>query len=174
MESSKVLVLGGTFLIVVIVAGAFLFTTAPFGFVGKFTDVTGADTDSRIDMYQHKDQPFADTVRMTGDRPYYDMKGNAVAANLDDLAEGNLRNPIIYDEFGMKVPDSTRVWTGTQEKGFKKEKTQKALPQCYDWTRSASTHLGGYGVASSTNLMWTDAGVANCNSEFRIYCIQDG
>jgi hypothetical protein len=247
MESSKMLVIGGTFLIIIVVAGAFLFTATPLGFVGKFYE--GGGSGPRADMSQYSNLPFdeasgldikdaepikwvknadgvisgpgnmifvsskefsgdlrgvrtadqrcnemAQTASLdgdfkawlserqldaitrfrAGDRPYYNMQGQPVAANLDDLAYGNLVNPIMFDENGDKVPPAAMVLTGTQDMGFTKEKTKGALPQCYDWTYSASTLSGSYGLASSTDDRWTDAGVTSCNRDFRIYCIQDG
>ena len=86
-----------------------------------------------------------------------------IADDIIDLTNGDLDNPIEFDENGG-IP-SPLVWTGTSTSGT------ATGNDCSDWTSTAGLGLIGASMASTNN--WTDNANATCDSSvLGIYCFE--
>ncbi len=98
---------------------------------------------------------------------YVLVNGLVVADNWDALTSGTLKNAIMVDETSMT--QETPVWTGTLASG----QPAPASDFCEDWDDdSMLLKLGGFGFSASTDATWSYFEDAACDSNARLYCIQ--
>jgi hypothetical protein len=95
---------------------------------------------------------------------------HVIANNWNDLTDGSIQNPIIYDENGIMHPtssqDPTGVWTGTQANG------EKTYWNCGNWTDPNGGGLGETGTITETNSHWTVSNSTNCSIRNHLYCFE--
>lgn len=113
---------------------------------------------------------ISDTSTSAKDRikislPVYNMAGQLVAANTTDLWDGDVQNPINYDEHGALVTSVFTVWNGTRDSG-----RAYAQNNCQDWASSAQDDMGEIGMLNK-KATWIDDRAINCDKESRLYCI---
>jgi hypothetical protein len=101
------------------------------------------------------------------DAPYRRIDGMAVTRDSAQFASGLLSAPINVDSTGTPRGDSgSRVWTGT-------ELTGTATPlTCGGWMLDDTETTGTYGELGAMDSKWTNAGDEGCDSENRVYCIE--
>ncbi len=93
--------------------------------------------------------------------PIYNTNGDLIATDQADLWDGNISNPVGYDEFCTAVPVGTRVWSGSVEQGIWSGNS------CGDWNdpnRNASL-----GVTSLIGPGWLNGGQQVCAQPARLY-----
>ena len=100
--------------------------------------------------------------------------GQRVAANWDDLVDGNLEHSINVDEYGNTVNDGTKVWTAVTKEGSPQQDWTCKTPgdPTPKWQYDGSLRKGGFGTVGYLNGKWTYSGVAQCNTMKRLYCFQ--
>jgi hypothetical protein len=95
--------------------------------------------------------------------PVYNVRGDLIANNAQQLWSGSLLNPVQYDATGAVLLPGAQVATGSTANG--------------DWsTQSAGgwtdpTQIVSYGDASSANGNWLDAGLVSALGPLRLYGI---
>jgi hypothetical protein len=94
--------------------------------------------------------------------PYARTDGAEVAADWEDLVDGQLAAPIDRDEHGEPVAGD--VWTGTLTSGEPAEVT------CAGFVNPAVS--GVCGSSNATDSTWTDNIEPPCTSALRLYCVQ--
>lgn len=98
---------------------------------------------------------------------YVLVNGLVVAQNWEALTSGTLENAIMVDETSMT--QETPVWTGTLASG----QPAPASDFCEDWDDdSMLLKLGGFGFSASTDATWSYFEDAVCDSNARLYCVQ--
>lgn len=98
---------------------------------------------------------------------YVLVNGLVVAQNWDALTSGSLENAIMVDETSMTR--KTPVWTGTLASG----QPAPGSDFCEDWDDdSMLLKLGGFGFSASTDATWSYFEDAGCDSNARLYCVQ--
>jgi hypothetical protein len=108
--------------------------------------------------------------------PYIRPDGMQIADNWADLVDADdLKVPIKQDETGASInadpADCTMnagealVWTGTQANGNKDV-------TCMSWGSNAMNEDGTLGLLNKVNSSWTKACTGDCNTEARIYCVE--
>jgi hypothetical protein len=95
--------------------------------------------------------------------PYARTDGVEVAADWDDLIDGELSAPIDRDENGEPIDGD--VWTGTLASGDPADDT------CAGFVNPAESGLCGSSNASDTT--WTDNIRPPCTSALRLYCVEE-
>jgi cysteine-rich repeat protein len=98
---------------------------------------------------------------------YVLVNGLVVAQNWSGLTSGILINPIMVDEISQSRDDA--VWTGTLSSG------EAALDDefCEDWDDdSGLLKFAGIGFSSSIDATWSFFEPAPCDSQLRLYCIE--
>ena len=103
--------------------------------------------------------------RLTIDGPVYNTQGELVATDLDDLFDGQIDAPILYDETGAEVTGNLSVWSGTTPAGV------WGGQSCGDWDNPSSSNSGDTGIAGATNSTWILGGFSSCNQSARLYGI---
>jgi hypothetical protein len=96
------------------------------------------------------------------------VDGEMIAANLSDLIDWEILNPISRDEYDATV--TTSVWTGTNESGNK-----ISTSTCQDWTYELSDLGGGSacGNSGASDFRWTFSIASyTCGTMRPFYCIQ--
>ena len=98
---------------------------------------------------------------------YVLVNGLVVADDWDGLTSGKLQNPINVTEASQTTAHS-RAWTGTLASG------QPALGAtfCDDWTALSNGQLGGDGIVTQTDELWTFLEQDDCGSESALYCFE--
>jgi hypothetical protein len=74
-----------------------------------------------------------------------------------------LNAAISLNEYGQDV--TGYVWTGTHVDGM-------VAATCADWKPQGPTDQGTVGLVTQTDANWTDTGVHDCDSIYRLYCFQ--
>lgn len=110
-----------------------------------------------------------------------------IAADIADLTDGSIVNPIFLDETGSMPPlspTSTRIafaFTGTLPDGsFGQRNMQSGTDKisCLDWTSDNTNHTAGIAAVDAKSELWTAGGDGRCASvsgilAFRtIYCFE--
>jgi cysteine-rich repeat protein len=98
------------------------------------------------------------------------VNGLVVAMDWADLTDGTLENPITVTEFS-ESPDSVPVWTGTLHNG----KSAFGSSFCFDWTDTNSNwdlELGGSGIRTQTDALWSYLAQDGCGSTAALYCLE--
>ena len=98
---------------------------------------------------------------------YVLVNGLVVAQNWDALISGTLENPIAVDENSQT--QDWGVWTGTFATG------QPALGSdfCEEWSDDSGLLIfGGTGLSAATDAAWSFFDQGPCDSELRLYCVQ--
>lgn len=94
----------------------------------------------------------------------YDIQGNLIANNSDDLWDGTISNPVKYDEDGNDIVAGTRYWTGSDSSG-------NPASTCGSWTNGVAGN-GTVGDASATDSGWITTGVVGaCFTQKNLICI---
>lgn len=94
--------------------------------------------------------------------PYARTDGAEVAADWQDLVDGELAAPINRDENGERIAGD--VWTGTLASGASAEFT------CAGFTDPDT--IGVCGSSDARGADWTDNIQPPCLSALRLYCVQ--
>jgi hypothetical protein len=95
---------------------------------------------------------------------YLRMDGARIANHWDDLVDGNLRNPILLNEYG--VAEEGDAWTGTLFDG-----SSSQADDCAGYTGD-DTGTGHCGTLLATNAGWTDYFRPNCVLPLHLYCLE--
>jgi len=97
------------------------------------------------------------------------LNGDVVVDNgFNDLFDGTLDNPILFDEQGNQRTDS--VWTGSESGGSR----DGSVSNCnYFLSWPYYTEYTQIGYANSASSTWISAGQNNCGDNRRIYCIEN-
>jgi hypothetical protein len=103
--------------------------------------------------------------RLTIGFPLHNTAGQLIATDTTDLWDGDVQNPIAYDEHGALVTSIFRVWNGTRDSG-----RAYAQNTCQDWTSSAQDDMGEIGMLNR-KATWIDDSAVTCDKEGRLYCI---
>jgi hypothetical protein len=120
--------------------------------------------------------------------PYMLVNGQQIAANWDDLVDGNLAFPINIDEKGIThvAGMDPSVWTSTGYWGYYDGGTLLNDTACQDWTSTIALFLAQVGDFTRTDSQWTQAtepctnGIDDCpifracsNTDvYPLYCFQ--
>ncbi|MCB0310803.1 MAG: hypothetical protein KDD42_06195 [Bdellovibrionales bacterium] len=91
--------------------------------------------------------------------------GIKIADSLADLTDGTLDHPINQNSSGDL--ENATAWTGTLSNG------EIAAENCQDWTSNQPNVFGVVGDSNATDQKWTDNGSAVCDSNLRVYCLED-
>jgi hypothetical protein len=108
-------------------------------------------------------------------RAYRGTDNTMLAANWDDLIDGNMPRTIFFNESGGPPITSHFIWTNTQANG-----TATGSLNCDGWRSESGADRGHTGSLSFRDAGWTDAfgGSLTCNTAFdggfgrRLYCFQ--
>jgi hypothetical protein len=102
------------------------------------------------------------------DEPYALLDGTVLAADWDDLVDGQIGVAIGITESGAQVdPPSTVVATATTEGGT----LQPFNGSCADWTTTSNAQSFGVGNEENT-FTWSDSGASGCNTLVSLYCFE--
>jgi len=97
------------------------------------------------------------------------VNGLVVAMDWDDLVDGELEHTIDVTEYS-EICDNGGAWTGTLPNG------QPAFGSsfCFDWTKAKGwgDELGGRGVLTQTDALWSYYKQINCGATASLYCIE--
>jgi hypothetical protein len=101
------------------------------------------------------------------DVPYERLDGVRIADDWEDLTDGTLAAPIVIDERGEVIADSTDfVWTAADEAG-----AFDGFGTCVDWT---NTDAGGFlGDLTATDHNWAHVGCQPCTEFAHLYCFEE-
>lgn len=106
-------------------------------------------------------------LRLTHATKRYLRSDNAtVAADWNDLTNGDLQNGIAFDELGGNQSGHS-VWTGTNTVGG----TFEGIA-CSDWTSSDVMNKGARGNGGGNGNGWSASGEDVCSSTGRLYCFE--
>ncbi len=100
---------------------------------------------------------------------FYNMNNEVIANSVDDLFDGELFNPILYNELGEIL--EVGVWTGSYPNG-------SLTLSCDDWTEENGQSYGTYGFSNADNNYWLGNTLgssffwASCDWEEHIYCLR--
>jgi hypothetical protein len=89
--------------------------------------------------------------------------GTPVAATKGELFNLDLSHAIDMTE--LRSPYGGVVWTGSNAQG-------RAYDSCNGFTSSFPGNLGGIGRATALDFGWITDGVASCDQDFPLYCVQ--
>jgi len=100
---------------------------------------------------------------------YINSKQETVATGWAGLTSGTL-NTNLLTEAQDTLNDTIWAWTSvTQEGGVPDD-----AYHCNRWDSEAQNDIGSYGTPHSTNVNWTNKGLASCNSDtLRLICVED-
>ena len=95
-----------------------------------------------------------------------------IAANISDLLDGSMLNPINQDEKGATLSDNNG-WTGTYFDGTSFTDVSPA-ETCNDWTTPSGFNgeRGIYGNTRLKEMQWTEKGLLPCDNKAHLYCFQ--
>jgi len=104
------------------------------------------------------------------DGRYELVNGTVIADDKDDLTDGELKAPIILNEFGeLGQPDGGWVWTGTRFNGTGTEEN------CRNWMISLEGAGADYGSRYEMSSYWTKHDApTSCMQELTLYCFGGG
>ena len=106
--------------------------------------------------------------------PWARHDGVLVAKNSADLEDGSIFTSISQTEKGDYV--NANVWTGTQSTGRNYHDAQGRRLICNDWSSSAPSAQGKFGLSFDTFRSWSDIddiGASSCDKEGRLYCFEN-
>ena len=101
-----------------------------------------------------------DRIVVTG--PIRNVMGELIAEDEEDLWDGFIGAPVLYNEMGVEFPASPH--TGTLSDGT------NSGDNCGDWTLSGGAS-GTVGDAGYAGDQWIDSGTAGCSQSLPFYCI---
>jgi len=108
--------------------------------------------------------------RMYGaNAPYKLLNGKLIAENYVDIKDSNmvLEAEINVTESGEELSSGTdKVWTGSSNDSM------VTAYNCLNWTESSHQYTGYAGIYSSPFSIGPDASNITCNTEARLYCIE--
>lgn len=101
--------------------------------------------------------------------PFVRLDGVKVADDWADLADKSLDAPFAVDEF--RQPVGNNAWTGLRDVDG------GGISSCNNWTFAGGECLmngtcGGAGETNKTDDHWDGFYIFDCNSNFRVYCIE--
>ena len=108
---------------------------------------------------------------------YKRMDGTIIANSKTDLFDGNIQNPIVFDEYGNEYATG-KAWTGTWGIGRRISSAGEPANTCNDWTSVASggqpDEIGGQtGHCQYTTGGWVSISTgAPCDDQRRLYCVK--
>jgi hypothetical protein len=106
--------------------------------------------------------------RFENDGPRFRLDGVRVAADLADLADGELATSVGTDEFGDYVPTTRYAWTGSTGLG------EISGHDCQAWTNGLSPARGNLGMANASDGSWSGFTDVACNfMQHALYCVSD-
>jgi hypothetical protein len=88
---------------------------------------------------------------------------------LEELVLGRIVMPLRRDEFGHRVDDGTRIFTGTNPDGTLNRPTPGA--PCLDWSAEYADPSAG-GEVGAAGIYWTDYGGRDCNLASALACLE--
>lgn len=111
-------------------------------------------------------------TRMTHfDGEYRLINGTKIADNWADLVDGSIQHPINVTEYGLTIPGTIPVYTGTNTNG-----STDSPNTCSDWTSSSGTTWvrgGNGGVSNGEWTFWVFAGCdGNWGTGWKLYCFE--
>lgn len=96
------------------------------------------------------------------------VTGEVVANSREDMLDGSLIVPVLYDETGLEITPN-RAWTGSAANG-----TVIAGNNCDDWTLGTTTTTPGLiGDATSASGQWINLQNSGCGGMQRLYCYEE-
>ncbi len=98
---------------------------------------------------------------------YILVNGLVVAGDWNELTSGKLQNPINVTE-SSQTNDYSRAWTGTLPSG----EAAVGVSFCDDWTDHSMQQLGGSGITSQNDGLWTFLEQDDCGGESGLYCFE--
>jgi len=98
---------------------------------------------------------------------YILVNGLVVADDWTELTSGKLQNPINVTE-SSQTSQVSPVWTGTLPSG----EAAVGVTFCADWTVTGNKQMGGRGVSSQINGLWTFLEHDDCGGEAALYCFE--
>jgi hypothetical protein len=104
--------------------------------------------------------------------PWVRTDGFPFSKTIDELVNGVIYAPLVYDEIGTFSATSTwpRMFTGTTSSG-----TLQPGLSCSDWTSAAPTDNAFVGFSDYTTAAWTSGPQSSdCNTSRRLACFQTG
>jgi hypothetical protein len=102
--------------------------------------------------------------------PWVRPDGFLVAEDLDDLTDGLIEAPIVFDEHGDRLLFA-HAQTGTTEEGTRRMSGNTPL-DCQGWTSSSSDDKASGGTATSAGRSWTQYFSSGCSGAFRLVCFE--
>lgn len=104
---------------------------------------------------------------------FVDTAGTTIANDWTGLISGSLLAGISKNESGGNVAANTRVWTNvTASTGTTATVSGSGNNNCTGWTTNAGSRNGPYGLTGATNGSWTNSGSQSCNTNTRLYCVE--
>jgi hypothetical protein len=102
--------------------------------------------------------------------PWVRTDGFPFSKTIDELANGVVYAPLVYDEFGVFAATWPRMFTGTTSSG-----TLQPGLSCSDWTSTKPTDSAFVGFSDYTTAAWTSGPQSSdCNTSRRLACFQTG
>lgn len=109
------------------------------------------------------------TSRVSVQAAVYNLNGDKIADGASDLWDGDIDNPVGYDERGGTA--SGDVWTGTEKSGAAKQ------ADCNGWSSDSRLTGGQEGRADKKESRWVEDNdglfdAESCNNNLPLYCIE--
>lgn len=109
--------------------------------------------------------PSSPTNNFTrANKPYVTTAGTVIATSWDDLVDGTLASPLVWDQSGGSAGGA--VWTGVLSNGA------AGSPHCEGWTVGGVNGEGLVGAAGAVNGTWSGGQTLGCKSSARLYCLE--
>ncbi len=101
---------------------------------------------------------------------YLRTDGLRIAANWSALVNGTLTVPIDRTEAGAFVDDDREAWTNVAANGTAAQSDPSLI--CGNWTSGSGSQSGRIGETDRVDDNWTHSHSDPCNSQWRLYCVQ--
>ncbi len=101
---------------------------------------------------------------------YLRTDGLRIARNWAELTGGILGVPIDRSETGALIADSTETWTNVSADGTASATDPSLI--CNNWTNGTGGTSGRVGATNQVDEDWTYVHSDPCNSQWRLYCVQ--
>ncbi|MFH1359331.1 MAG: hypothetical protein ABIH37_05570 [archaeon] len=98
--------------------------------------------------------------------PIYNMNGDLIAYDATDLWDGDIQNPIAYDENGNVITGDLDVWSGSSLNG-----TWNTGSCGNHWDIQDDFYEGTNGILSLSNEFWFDGASSVCTGAAHLYCV---
>lgn len=127
-------------------------------------DLNGFNTNKKWEAWISKNNNDIKDRLYNSPGLYINYTGDIIAYSFEDLTDGTINNPILYNQSGFLI--KADVWTGTLFNGT------SSPSNCNNW----SLNDGIFGTIGNTNTIskdWTSSEqLGNCSDRKHFYCIE--